>query len=67
MKLGPVTELDKSNRSVSKKIDDDFISVSCNIIVIFLIYGHFGTTLKPDSDAWSVIVTFSSRSSFTFQ
>ena len=49
MKLGPVTKLDKRNKTKPKKIDDDLISANCDVIVIFLIYGQFGAIQKPDS------------------
>ena len=38
MKLGPVTKLDRKNKSKSEKIDDDVIWTSCYIINIFPIY-----------------------------
>ena len=41
MKLGPVTKLDKKNKT-SKKLDDDVMSANCEDIVIFPIYGQFG-------------------------
>ena len=49
MKLGPVTKLDKKNKERQKKLDDDLVSANCDVIVIFLIYGQFGATRKPDS------------------
>ena len=49
MKLGPVTKRDKRNKATSKKIDDDVMSASCDVIVIFPIYGQFGAIRKPDS------------------
>ena len=49
MKLGPVTKLDKGNKTMSKKFDDDVMSANCDIIVIFLIYGQFGAIRKQDS------------------
>ena len=48
MKLRPVTKLDKRNKTTSKKFDDDVMSASCDIIVLFPIYGQFGTIRKPD-------------------
>ena len=47
MKLGPVTKLDKRNSNV-KKIDDDAMSVNCDVIVFFPIYGQFAAICKPD-------------------
>ena len=64
MKLGPVTKLDKKNKTRSKKFGDGVISKNCDVIVIFLIYGQFGATQKPDSGRlvckliFSLIVTF---------
>ena len=42
MKLGPVTKLDKRNKTTSKKLDDDIMPANCDVIDIFLIYGQFG-------------------------
>ena len=49
MKFGPVTILDMKNKTASKKIDNDFISANCEVIVIFPIYGQFGAIRKLDS------------------
>ena len=49
MKLGPVTKLDKRNKTPSKKIDDDVMSVNYDVIVILPIYNQFGAIRKPDS------------------
>ena len=49
MKLGPVTKFDKRKIKTSKKLDDDVMSANCDFIVIFPIYGRFGTIRKPDS------------------
>ena len=46
MKLGPVTKLDKRNKTTSKKFDDDVISANWDLIVIFPIYGQFGAIRK---------------------
>ena len=43
MKLGPVTKLDKRNKTTSKKIDDDVCWQ------MFAICGQFGAIRKPDS------------------
>ena len=48
MKLGPVTKIDKRNKTVSKKYDDDVISENCDAIAIFSTYGQFGAIRKPD-------------------
>ena len=42
MKLEPVTNLDKRNKTRSKKVDDDIMSANCDVMIIFLIYGQFG-------------------------
>ena len=49
MKLGPVTKLNKKNRATSKKIDDDVMLASYDVIVIFVISGQFGAIWKLDS------------------
>ena len=49
MKLGPVTKLDKRNKTTSKKFDDDVMSENCDVIVIFRIFGQFGAVWRPDS------------------
>ena len=53
MKLGPVTKLDKRDKTPKKKKkkkkDDDVMSETCDVIVIFQIYGQFRAIRKPDS------------------
>ena len=49
MKTGPVTKLDKRNKTTSKKFDDEVISENCGVIAIFPIYGQFGAIRKPGS------------------
>ena len=49
MKLGQVTKLDKRNKTMSKKFDDDVMSENCDVITIFPIYGQFGAICRPDS------------------
>ena len=51
MKFGPVTKLDKRNKTTPKKIGDDVISANFDLIVIFPIYGKYGAIRKPDSGA----------------
>ena len=48
MKLGLVTKLNKGNTSTSKKLDDDIMSLNCDAIVFFPIYGQFVAIRKPD-------------------
>ena len=49
MKLGPVTKLDRRNKTTSKNFEDDVILENCDIIPIFPIYGQFGAIQKLDS------------------
>ena len=49
MKLGPVTKLDKRNKTTSKKFDVDVMSENCDVIVIFRIFGQFGAVRRPGS------------------
>ena len=42
MKLGPVTKLDKKNKTTSKIFDNDDMLTNGDFIVIFTIYGQFG-------------------------
>ena len=49
MKLGPVTKIDKRNKTTSKKFDDEVVSVNCDVIVIFPIYGQTEAIRKLDS------------------
>ena len=48
MKLGPVTELDRRNKTTSKNFDNDAISAYCDVIVILPLYGQFGAIRKSD-------------------
>ena len=49
MKLGPVTKLDRRNKTALKKIDNDVMLGNCDVIVIFSIYGQFGGIREWDS------------------
>ena len=49
MKLGPVTKLDKRNKTTSKNFSNDVMLENCDAIVIFTIYGQFGAMRKLDS------------------
>ena len=49
IKLGPVTKFDTKNKAASKKIDDDVMTETCDVIIMFPIYGQFGAIRKPDS------------------
>ena len=58
MKLGPVTKLDKKNKTTSKKFDIYVMSKNCDTIAIFLIYSQFGAIRKPDSGrtVWKTLI-----------
>ena len=45
--MKPVSKLDKRNKATSKKSDNDTMSVNCDVIDIFSIYGRFGAIRKP--------------------
>ena len=49
MELGPVTKLDKINKIMSRKFDDNVMSANCGVIAIFSIYGQFGAFRMSDS------------------
>ena len=49
MKLGPVTKLEKRNKTTSKKIDDNAMSSNCDIRVVFPIYSQLRAIRNPDS------------------
>ena len=49
MKRGTVTKLDKKNKTTSKKFDDGVMPENCDVIVIFQIFGQFGSVRRPDS------------------
>ena len=48
MKIGPVTKLEKRNKTTSKRFDDSIISKKFDIIIIFSIYDKFGAIRQPD-------------------
>ena len=49
MKLGPVTKIDNTNKTTSKKVDVDAMSENSDIVVIFRIFGQFGAVRRYDS------------------
>ena len=49
MKLKPLTNFDKRNKTTSKKFDDDIMSAECEVIAIFPINAQFGAIRKLDS------------------
>ena len=44
IKLGPVTELYKRNKTISKTFDNDVMSQNCDVIAIFPIYHQFSNS-----------------------
>ena len=51
MKLGAVTKLDKKNKTVLKKINDDVISENCDVIIIFPFTANLEQSRSRISDA----------------
>ena len=49
LKLGQMTKLDKRNKTMSKKFEDDVMAPNCDVIVIFPSFGQFGAIRKPHS------------------
>ena len=49
MKRGPVTKLDKRNKTTSKRFDVQVMSGNCDVIFIFRIFDQFGAVRRPDS------------------
>ena len=49
MNFGPVTKLNKRNKTRSKKFDVHVKSEHCDAILIFRISGQFGAVQRPDS------------------
>ena len=47
IKLRPLTKLDKKNKAMLKKIDNDVTLVSCDVIIIISVYGQFEASRKP--------------------
>ena len=58
IKRGPVTKLDKRNKTTSIKFDNDAMSANCDVIVICPVYGQFGAIRKPDSGNPALKLTF---------
>ena len=64
MKLGPVTKLDKKNTTMSKKIDDDFVSANMTSLSFFRLMVNLKQFGRRIPDAWSMILSFSSITTF---
>ena len=50
MKLGPVTKLDKRNKTKSKKFDHDVMPQNCDVIAIF--FNLLPISRNPKSRFW---------------
>ena len=64
MKLGPVTKLDKRNKTTSKKIDVDVMSENCDVIVIFRIFEQSRNRI-PDTESAEVMFSVKVTSCLT--
>ena len=64
MKHGQVTKIDKKNKTTSKKFDDNVISKTCDVIVIFTTYSQFGAIWKLDSGCINCKTYIFSNSNF---
>ena len=58
IKVGPITKFGKGNTTISEKLDNHVISVNCDVIIIFPIYGQFGAIWKPTSGRMAFKLTF---------
>ena len=54
MKLGPLTKLDKTNTTTSKKFNDGVMSENCDVIVFFPIYGQFAAIPKAEFQTYGL-------------
>ena len=50
MNLGPVTNLDKRNKTVSKNFDDKAISANCDVIAVFQFVANLEQSGSRTSD-----------------
>ena len=57
IKLGPVTILEKKNKTMPKSFDDEAKSASCHVILIFPIKGQFGIIHKLDCKTYIFITS----------
>ena len=58
MKLGPVTKIDKRNKTMSKKFVDNVISADYDVIAIFPIMATLEESGSRIPGAYSVKLTF---------
>ena len=66
MKLGPVTKLEKKNKTTSRKLDVDVMSENHDVIVIFRLFVQFGAVRRPDSGHRVCKIYVFSYSNFLF-
>ena len=59
MKLGPVTKLDKGNKTTSKKFDDGVMSKNYDVVAIFQFTANLEQSGSQIPDAQSVKFIFS--------
>ena len=61
MKLGAETELNKKNKTTSKKIDDEIMSANFEAIIIFLIYANLEQSRSWIPNVWCIkLIIFNS-------
>ena len=61
MKLRPITDIDKRNKVMLKKFDNDVMAANCDVIVIFPIYDQFRASGNCIPVGESVKLTFPLR------
>ena len=54
MKLGPVTKLDKRNKTMSKDFGNDAMSENCDVILFFRFMANLEHSGSQIPDRWSV-------------
>ena len=64
MKVGPLTKLVNRNKKISKKIDDSVKSANCEVVAIFQFMTNLEHSGSQITNAYSVRVTFSLRTTF---
>ena len=58
MKLGPVTKLNKRNKTTLKKFDDYVMSANSDVIIIFRLTANLELFGSRIPDAWSIKLIF---------
>ena len=59
MILGPLTKLDKTNTTTSKKFSDDVMSENCDVIVFFPIMANLQLSESRIPNVWFIKLKFS--------